>query len=198
MAVSKWRTLVCGTICCLAAATAASEDTGRGPAAAAEATGPSRLQELLARQLTFVRSYTPAWIRELSFDRIDPAQSAGEDQLQLVLQQDRPDGTDLLTLRYPLAQSGAMRAYAGAGLNQSVYFADELGAAGPLSRRNHSRSIGAAAELGAEYRASERLLVGAGLRWAALDADAVQLASDTGVVGADEFSAGVSLGWRFR
>jgi outer membrane protein W len=91
-----------------------------------------------------------------------------------------------------------MSAYAGAGLNQTVSYGDGLVVPDPLYRRNRSRSIGAAAELGAEYRASERLLVGASLRWAELDAQAVQLASDAGMVGADELSAGVSLGWRFR
>ncbi len=198
MAVSKWRTLVCGTICCLAAATATSEDMGRGPAAAGEATGPSRLHELLARQLTIVRSKAPAWIRELSSDRIDPRAAAGEDTVQLVIQQDRSDGTDLLTLRYPLAGSGAVRAYAGAGLNRAATLAEDPATTEPLSARNRNRSVGAAAELGAEYRASERLLVSADLRWAELDSDAVRLTSNDGIVAADELSVGVSLGWRFR
>jgi hypothetical protein len=198
MAVSKWRTLVCGTTCCLVVATATGEDFGRGSAAAGEATGPSRLHELLARQLTIVRSKAPAWIRDLSSDRIDPRTAAGEDTLQLVIQQDRPDGTDLLTLRYPLAGNGAVRAYAGAGLNRAVYFAEDPGTAEPLSARNRSGSVGAAAELGAEYRASERLLVSADLRWAELQSDAVRLTSNDGIVVADELSVGVSLGWRFR
>lgn len=193
MAVSKSRTRVCAWICCAVAMSAVADDVST-----ADVPVHSRLYELLARQLTFVRSYAPAWVRELSFDRIDPATSAGDDRLQLVLQQDRPDGTDLLTLRYPLARSGAMRAYAGAGLNQAMFFDDSLGAPDELSQRGRSRSVGAAAELGAEYRAGERLLLGASLRWAELDGDAVQLASQGGVVGADELSAGVSLGWRFR
>jgi hypothetical protein len=175
-----------------------AEDAGSGPAANAAATGPSRLYELLARQLDIVRGKAPAWIRELSSDRIDPRAAAGNDAVQLVIQQDRPDGTDLLTVRYPLAGSGAVRAYAGAGLNRAVYFDEDPGTAEPLSGRSRNRSVGAAAELGAEYRASERLLVSADLRWAELDSDAVRLAGNDGIVVADELSVGVSLGWRFR
>jgi hypothetical protein len=175
----------------------AGDATTEGPVAV-EPPIHSRLYELLARQLTFVRSYAPAWIRGLSPDRIDPSASPGEDDLQLVLQQGRPDGTDLLTLRYPIAQGGAMRAYAGAGLNQARYFVDESGTPEPLSHRVRSRSIGAAVELGAEFRASERMLLGAGLRWAGFDSEAVQLAGSSGPVGADELSLDVSLGWRFR
>jgi len=198
MAVSKYQLLVCAWMCCAVATSAVAEDVTGDEAGTAIPPAHSRLYELLARQLEFARSLAPAWIRGLSFDRIDPVRSDGEDDLQLVLQQGRPDGTDLLTLRYPIAQNGAMRAYAGAGLNQATYFSNELGAPEPLSHRNRSRSIGAAAELGAEFRASDRLLLSAGLRWAELDSNAVQLASGSGPVGADELSAGVSLGWRFR
>jgi|GEM_PF-3089885 hypothetical protein len=198
MAVSRCRNLVCAWICCVVATAAVAEGaTAQAPATAGPAVH-TRLYELLARQLQFARSLAPAWVRGLSHARLDPAQSSGDDDLQLVLQQGRPDGTDLLTLRYPIAQRGAMLAYAGAGLNQTLYFSDEPGAPEALSQRNRSRSIGAAAELGAEFRASERLLLGAGLRWAELDSDAVQLASSGGPVDADELSVGVSLGWRFR
>jgi hypothetical protein len=198
MAVSKIAFLTCAWMCCAVATTAVAENaTGDEPGKASQ-TAHSRLYELLTRQLQFARSLAPAWIRGLSFDRINPERSTGDDDLQLVLQQGRPDGTDLLTLRYPIVQNGAMRAYAGAGLNQAAYFSNELGAPEPLSRRNRNRSIGAAAELGAEFRASDRLLLGAGLRWAELDSDAVQLASGSGPVGADALSVGVSLGWRFR
>lgn len=198
MAVSKCRSLVCAWICCAVATSALAEGGTDDPQPPANPPAHSRLYELLARQMQFARSLAPAWIRGLSANRINPERSSGEDDLQLVLQQGRPDGTDLLTLRYPIAQSGPMRAYAGAGLNQAMYFANELGAPEPLSHRSRSRSVGAAAELGAEFRASDRLLLGAGLRWAELDSSAVQLASSSGPVGADELSVGVSLGWRFR
>jgi hypothetical protein len=198
MAVSKCQMLVCAWVCCAATASAVAGEPADGEPGAAGPPAHSRLYDLLARQLEFARSLAPAWIRGLSLGWIDPKPSSGEDELQLVLQQGRPDGTDLLTLRYPIAQNGSMRAYAGAGLNQAVYFVNDLGAPEQLSHRSRSRSIGAAAEFGAEFRASDRLLLGAGVRWVELDSDAVQLASSSGPVGADELSVGVSLGWRFR
>jgi hypothetical protein len=198
MAVLKCRTLLCAWICCAVATNAGADGVARDALVVVDPPANSRLHELLARQLQFARSLAPAWIRGLSSDRIDPARSSGEDDLQLVLQQDRPDGTDLLTLRYPLAGSGAVRAYAGAGLNRAATLAEDPGTTEPLSARNRTRSVGAAAELGAEYRASERLLVSADLRWAELDSDAVRLTSNDGIVAADELSVGVSLGWRFR
>ena len=60
------------------------------------------------------------------------------------------------------------------------------------------RSLGAAAELGAELRLSERLLLQADLRWADLDEQAALLRSEDGLVGADAVSLGVSIGWHFR
>jgi len=58
--------------------------------------------------------------------------------------------------------------------------------------------VGAAAEVGAEFRVSQQLRVNAELRWADLDTDAVLLRSEDGLVGADPLSVGVSVGWRFR
>ena len=69
-----------------------------------------------------------------------------------MLQEDRADGTDLVTVRYPRRQ-GPLRTYAGAGLNHAQYYVDE-DAAGPslLTRRNRHAALGPAAELGAELR----------------------------------------------
>lgn len=58
--------------------------------------------------------------------------------------------------------------------------------------------MGAAAEVGAEFRVSRQLMVNAELRWVDLDTDAVLLRSEDGLVGADPLSVGVSVGWRFR
>jgi len=160
--------------------------------------GQSRLQELLARTLTFVRRDRPQWLLEQSHDSLDPADATTDAVAQLVLQQDRRDGADLLTLRYPLVSHGALRTYAGAGLNQAVYFGDDAGAPVMLVRRNRQRSLGAAAEIGAELQLSSRLLVNADLRWADLDHQAVLLRAGEGYVGADPVSVGVSVGWRFR
>jgi len=183
---------LCGASHCLAAEGIADE-----PAQDAQALGVARIQEFLKHQFSVVRRKRPDWIVEQSHDAVDPQTRPGQDSAQLVLQQDRRDGADLLTLRYPLAERGALRTYAGAGLNQAVYFEDG-GEPAIMSRRNRDRSLGAAAELGAELRLSERLLLQADVRWAELDEQAALLRSENGLVGADAVSLGVSIGWHFR
>jgi hypothetical protein len=177
-----------------AADPAAASDTVRD----AWQAGQSRLHELLANTLEFVRRDRPHWFVEQSQDAPDPDAPAGSDAAQLVVQQDRRDGAELLTVRYPIATRGALRTYAGAGLNRAVYFED--GDDGPtmLTRRNRQSSFGAAAEIGTELQMSPRLMLSADLRWADLDGDAVLLRADEGYVGADAFAVGVSVGWRFR
>lgn len=160
--------------------------------------GQSRLQDLLARTLTFVRRDRPQWIVEQSRAAPDPDAPAVDAFAQLVVQQDRRDGPELLTMRYPLAERGALRTYAGAGLNRAVYFDDNDGMPTMLTRRNRQSSLGAAAEVGAELQVSRQLVVSADLRWADLHEDAALLRADDGYVGADPVSIGVSVGWRFR
>jgi hypothetical protein len=118
--------------------------------------GQSRLHELLSRTLTLVRRDRPQWLVEQSGYAVDPGANAGEKSTQLVMQQDRPDGADLLTVRYPLLARGALRTYAGAGLNRAVYLNDDSGAPAMLSRRNRQHSLGAAAEVGAELQVSRK------------------------------------------
>jgi hypothetical protein len=117
---------------------------------------------------------------------------------QVVMKNYSRDGAELLTVRYPLAERGALRTYAGAGLNRAVYFGDDDGVPMMLTRRNRQSSLGAAAEVGAELQVSRQLMVSADLRWADLDDDAVLLRADDGYVGADPVAVGVSVGWRFR
>lgn len=158
---------------------------------------PSRLYETLSQHLKMVKRNRPEWLREQSDEEFHPEPVADE-SVQLVVQQDRRDGTDLLTLRHSLGEFGAWRTYAGAGLNQVVYFADSDQGPTMLMRRNRHRSMGAAAEMGTEWRADERFSIGADLRWVEIDADASLLRSEDGLVGADAFSVGVSVGWKFR
>ena len=113
------------------------------------------------------------------------------------MQQERRDGAELLTLRVPLVDSGAVRTYAGAGLNQSRYYAADDYGFTRFNRRNRQRSLGAAAELGAEFAIGQRLRVGADLRWMELDERAVALHSDGRLIAADPLMLGVSLGCRF-
>ena len=201
MAVRFLHVLVCGFAGCLAPALACA-DASDGPwVRDLWQQGGVKLHELrdfLGRQLTMARRDEPDWIVELSQEKIDPGTQPGADAAQLVVQQDRRDGTDLLTLRYPLAQRGGVRAYAGAGLNQAVYFDEAIDGPALLTRRQRHRSVGAAAEVGAEFRVSPQFMFNAELRWADLDTDAILLRSEDGLVGADPLSVGVSVGWRFR
>lgn len=177
---------------------AAAETTPTDAVRDAWQAGQSRLQELLARTLTFVRRDQPQWLVEQSQSALDPDAPAMDAAAQLVVQQDRRDGAELITLRYPLAARGALRTYAGAGLNRAVYYGDDDGLPILLTRRNRHSSLGAAAEVGAELQVSRQLMVSADVRWADLHEDAVLLRADDGYVGADALAVGVSVGWRFR
>jgi hypothetical protein len=142
----------------------------------------------------------PDWLRHRSGnDAVDPIVPAGEGAVCIVLQDDRPDGTQLLTARYTLHDQGALRAYAGAGLNRAQYFHDSA-EPGPtfFTKRNRRTSLGPAAELGAQLRLSERVLVNADARWADLHDDAAALRSEHGPVMADPVMLGLSVGYRFR
>jgi hypothetical protein len=196
----RWCSLALGFALCGAVPCAFAEEAPRDMMSEArdflQAT-PSRLQELLLLHVTMAKRSSPEWLLEQSHDDMDPEPAPGDDGLQLVVQEDRRDGADLLTLRYPLAEKGQVRTYAGAGLNQAVYYS-EPGTPMLNSRRNRHCSTGGAAELGAELRLSERANLTADVRWIEIDDQADMLKSDTGLVGADPVSYGLSIGWRFR
>lgn len=187
---------LCGTASC---AVAAEPPTGKVREAREYLqAAPTRLHELLLRHVSMTKYSRPEWLLERSHDDMDPEPAPGDDGFQLVVQEDRRDGADLLTLRYPVVEAGALRTYAGVGLNQAVYFA-ESGVTPRLNGRgNRHRSMGGAAEFGAELRFSERVNLTADVRWIEIDEQADMIKSDAGLVGADPVSYGVSIGWRFR
>ncbi len=201
MAVRTLHVLVCGLVACMAPGLALAEGPDGPWVRDLWQQGEVKLHELrdfLGRQLKMIDRGEPEWVLDLSQEKIDPAIQPRSNAAQLVVQQDRRDGTDLLTLRYPLAQRGGMLAYAGAGLNQTIYFSEANDGPSLLTRGDRQRSVGAAAEVGAEFRVSQKLMVNAELRWADLDTDALVLRGDDGFVGTDPLSLGVSVGWRFR
>ena len=139
----------------------------------------------------------PQWLSRPSEFPADGGAKA-PDQVLLVAQRARKDGAEMLTLRFPVAELGPVLAYAGAGLNRTVYFAEtDFGETFTTGHGRH-RSLGAAAELGAEWRMSEHFAMSADLRWIDLGSDAGLLRSGQSLVAADPLALGVSLGWRFR
>lgn len=139
----------------------------------------------------------PDWLHHLSRRR--PAAAPPESRsAYVVLQDDRADGMELVTLRYRLTEQGALRTYAGAGLNHARYFVDDPAGATLLTRRDRQSELGATAELGAELALSGQVHLNADLRWADLDERAGLLHSAYGPVAADPVTLGISLGYRFR
>lgn len=197
MADKRLQALACAIILALAANAAVAEGNSSGSSSGAAPPGYAVLQDLLG-QLSFVRRNSPAWIREQSREPGDEDDTAPGDSLHVAIQTERPDGVDLVTVRYPLVGRGTFRAYAGAGLNRTIYYARDEAAPELVTHRHRSRSVGAAAEVGAEFRPNERLLVSADLRWAGMSDDAARVSRDNLLLDADPISLGVSLGWRFR
>ena len=160
----------------------------------------SRLEAALRQVRHKTRGGKPDWLRHRSgTDPLAFDTSQGTSLTRLVVQDDRPDGTDLLTVRYMLDDRGALQTYAGAGLNRAEYFVDGPDPAPALMTRGNRRSsLGAAAEVGAELVLTEHVVLGADLRWVGLDRRANALRSEYGPVSADPLLLGISLGYRFR
>lgn len=147
-----------------------------------------------------LRDDVPDWFhRQSRQDRASTLPTGDAGAAYVVLQEDRADGTDMVTLRYGLGRQGPLRAYAGAGLNHAQHFVDE-DAAGPSlsSRRNRHAALGPAAELGAELALNDRVSVSADVRWADLDQRDDLLRGAYGPVAADPVTVGVNVGYRFR
>jgi hypothetical protein len=156
------------------------------------------LREMIGASFRSAARRRPEWVQDTpSVDLHAEERSLGDDSWQLVLQQERRDGAKLLTFRYPLAPQGPVQAYAGAGLNRVVYYAEDDYGFTRFSRRSRHSSLGAAAEIGAELDLGRELRLGADLRWAEMDARAVALHSEGLLVAADQLVLGVSMGWRF-
>ena len=139
----------------------------------------------------------PEWLSRPSESLVD-SRTKASDQILLVAQRERNDGAEMLTLRFPIAELGPVLTYVGAGLNRTVYFAETDFGETFTSGHGRNRSLGAAAELGAEWHVTERLAMSAELRWIDLASDAGLLRSGLSLVAADPLAMAVSMGWRFR
>ena len=107
-----------------APATAAAFSAARAPVSAAVPSSTA-LADSLGPNFRVRPRARPQWWREYSDGELAFEQPVLErDSLHLVLQEDRPDGPDMLTLRYPFMALGAFEIYAAAGLGQVVYLAE--------------------------------------------------------------------------
>jgi opacity protein-like surface antigen len=182
------------------------------PLAAARADGPATADTGLWREGVALigtlwadararfRNDVPDWLQRQSRDDLaqDPV-TAATGTTYLALQDARPDGTDLLTLRYAFDATGPLRPYAGAGLSHAQFYFDGSDAGHALlSRQQRRTDLGPAAEIGAELALSEHVRINADLRWADLDERANVLHGDRGPVAADPLAVGVRVGYRFR
>jgi hypothetical protein len=167
-----------------------------------EATPPSTaLVDALGPSFRVRPRSRPDWWREYSDGELPFEEPELEpDALHLVLQEDRPDGPEfLLTMRYPFMRVGAFEVYAGAGLGQVVYLAEN--GVGPIllfGRAERHRSVHPAAELGTELRFGDATFVNFDLHWLDLDDDASILRTETGMIDASSWATRVTVGWRFR
>ena len=162
--------------------------------------GASRFETTLRGAGKRVRDTSPDWLKRRSgFDPFDRNDRVDDGGMKLVVQQHRPDGADLMTVRYVLGDPGSLQSYAGAGISRTRYF-NALTDLGPtlLVPRNGHSDLGAAFQAGAELRISEKLRLSADLRWADLPDDASALRAAYGPVGADPVTLGLKVGYRFR
>lgn len=155
------------------------------------------LYACVAASLAVAGDDGPDWFRR-STQPLADLDMQSTDEFLVVLQRERTDGPDLLTLRYTLGQVGPLFTYAGAGLNRTSYIAWTSDPSDGLQNRSRHRSIGAAAELGAAWRVSNALAVAADVRWIDLASEADMLRVGNSMVAADAVALGLSLGWRFR
>ena len=162
--------------------------------------GVARLGSLWVDTRSRLRDDAPDWLH-LKTPRDLPSTLPAPDSghAYVVLQEDRADGMDLVTVRYAIAEQGALHTYAGAGLNHAQYFMDGTDAGSTLlTRRNPRSAVGPTAELGAELSLNDRVSVNADLRWADLDERENLLRGAYGPVAADPVTLGLSIGYRFR
>lgn len=115
----------------------------------------------------------------------------------LALQVDRLDGTDLLTVRQPIAAAENLHFYAGAGLGRAQYLDDDV-LAKPLPRRRSRHDLAAAIEVGAQAQLGTQLSLDTSLRWLDLGREVTLLKSDYGPMRASEVMLGVTVGYSFR
>lgn len=159
----------------------------------------ARLWSTLSQRLSLQNAVSSARALRARHERaLLTTEISDSDRVSVVLQRKRQTRPDMLTVRYELSERGSLRTYAGAGLNRAAYLDDYEQEPSRYWLHRSRQTVGAAAELGAEWRLGDNLSVNADLRWLDFDGDAQMLRTEVGMIEADRLMAGLAVVWRFQ
>lgn len=102
-----------------------------------------------------------------------------------------------VSLQYHFNPTGAVRPYAGAGLNYTLFFKEDTTGALAGSKLELDPSFGVAAQAGLDVSIGSNWFINAEVRWIDIDTDAKLNNSSLGTVEIDPFVYGLSIGRRF-
>lgn len=100
------------------------------------------------------------------------------------------------SLQYHFIPDGAFRPYAGAGLNYTLFFDEEIDPA-VASDLSLDGSFGLAAQLGADFDLSETMFLNFDIRWIDINTDAELDGVALEEVEIDPMVYSLTLGWKF-
>ena len=102
-----------------------------------------------------------------------------------------------VSAQYHMPLSDSLSMYGGLGLNYTLFFEEETSGALAGTTLELDDSFGVAAQIGLDYRLTERYYLNLDARWADIDSDATLDGADLGTVEIDPFVLSVNLGMRF-
>lgn len=101
-----------------------------------------------------------------------------------------------LLLQYHFNPAGTIRPYAGAGLNYTLFYDNDLSAGGTgIAVRNHS--FGPALQLGVDVQVSKRIFLNADIKKLWIKTDATMAGAPLGTLKINPWIIGVGVGTRF-
>ena len=101
-----------------------------------------------------------------------------------------------VTLQYHINPTGKFRPYVGAGVNYTLFYHNDLSAAGTgIGIRNHS--FGPALQIGADYQVSKRIFVNFDVKKLWIKTDATMGGAPLGTLKIDPWIVGIGVGTTF-
>ena len=105
------------------------------------------------------------------------------------------------TVQYHFNPDGQVRPYAGAGVNYTLFFNEDLPGGSALESIDYDQSLGFALQAGVDYALNERWFLNADLKKVWINTDVTIDAGGLGMVEADvdidPWIFGVGFGWRY-